>query len=271
MVITLLTALNSLGVKMGSAVQNVFTSAKVLALAAVVLVGLVAKNWVALAANFGVGWHNFWAGAGVGDAACGAGWWWVADGLCWVADDGGGGAGGVAVQLGLVEQRYVYGQERFVIRSGIFRLSLVIGTGVVLLLYVLCNFVYLSVLPLAAIRRATTIVGRGIQFASEDRVATCCDGAVLCGQRREADGCREILISTFWLCERAADGGARVYYAMSRDGLFFQGGREAEREVEDSGEFALGAVGVDLFAVPFGELWAVAGLRDLCGAGPFTF
>ena len=64
-VITLLTLLNTLGVKMGAAVQNVFTSAKVLALAAVVLVGLVAKNSrAAIAANFGAGWHNFWAGAG---------------------------------------------------------------------------------------------------------------------------------------------------------------------------------------------------------------
>src|SRR5271163_2530775 len=63
-VITLLTLLNTFGVKMGAAVQNVFTSAKVLALAAVVLVGLVAKNSVAVAANFGAGWHNFWVGAG---------------------------------------------------------------------------------------------------------------------------------------------------------------------------------------------------------------
>src|ERR1700734_304840 len=43
-VITLLTLLNTLGVKMGAAVQNLFTSAKVFALAAVVMVGLVAKN-----------------------------------------------------------------------------------------------------------------------------------------------------------------------------------------------------------------------------------
>src|SRR5271156_883547 len=63
-VITLLTLLNTFGVKMGAAVQNVFPSAKVLALATVVLVGLVAKNSVAIAANFGTGWHNFWAGAG---------------------------------------------------------------------------------------------------------------------------------------------------------------------------------------------------------------
>ena len=60
-VITLLTVLNTFGVKLGAAVQNVFTSAKVLALLAVVFVGLIAKNAVALAANFGAGWQNFWA------------------------------------------------------------------------------------------------------------------------------------------------------------------------------------------------------------------
>src|SRR4051794_39585583 len=51
-VITLLTVTNTLGVKLGAAVQNVFTTAKVLALAAVVLVGVVTKNAVAAAANF---------------------------------------------------------------------------------------------------------------------------------------------------------------------------------------------------------------------------
>ena len=108
-VITLLTLLNTMGVKMGAAVQNVFTSAKVLALAAVVLVGLVAKNSAAMAANFGAGWHNFWAGAGWSDAACGPGGSGRADGVCGAADGGGGGAGGVVVQFGLVEQRDVYG------------------------------------------------------------------------------------------------------------------------------------------------------------------
>src|SRR5246500_4528891 len=62
-VITLLTLLNTFGVKLGSGVQNVFTSAKVLALLAVVMVGVLAKNAAAIAANFGEGWRNFWAGA----------------------------------------------------------------------------------------------------------------------------------------------------------------------------------------------------------------
>jgi APA family basic amino acid/polyamine antiporter len=65
LIITLLTFTNTLGVKLGAAVQNVFTSAKIVALAAVVLVGALAKNAVAMAANFGAGWHAFWAGSGL--------------------------------------------------------------------------------------------------------------------------------------------------------------------------------------------------------------
>src|SRR6202000_121679 len=63
-VITLLTVLNTLGVKMGAAVQNVFTSAKVLALLTVIVVGALASNARAIAENFGEGWHEFWVGSG---------------------------------------------------------------------------------------------------------------------------------------------------------------------------------------------------------------
>src|ERR1700761_7863116 len=56
-VIVFLTFTNTRGVKTGAAVQNVFTTTKVLALLGVVAVGLVARNAVAHAANFGVGWN----------------------------------------------------------------------------------------------------------------------------------------------------------------------------------------------------------------------
>jgi APA family basic amino acid/polyamine antiporter len=107
-------------------------------------------------------------------------------------------------------------------------LSLAIGTGVVLLLYVLCNFVYLSVLPMVGDPAATTIVGRGIQFASEDRVATAVMeqagsslGAVGAGFGAKLMAA-VILISTFGCVNGLLMAGARVYYAMSRDGLFFK-------------------------------------------------
>src|SRR5256885_15117507 len=51
-------------------------------------------------------------------------------------------------------------------------ISLALGTSVVILLYIAANFVYLLVLPLHGDPNAATILGRGIQFASEDRVAT---------------------------------------------------------------------------------------------------
>ncbi len=241
-VITVLTLLNTLGVKMGAAVQNVFTSAKVVALAAVVLVGLLAKNAGAIAANFtsaaGAGWHNFWAGAGwhtmhavqvgVGGATIGNPTAYV--GLFTVV---------AVVQVGSLFSSDAWNNVTFT--AGEIRnpkrnlpLSLAIGTGVVLLLYVLCNFVYLSVLPLTGAPAAATIAGRGIEFASEDRVATAVmeqAGATLgfvgYGAKLMAAA---ILVSTFGCVNGMLLAGARVYYAMSRDGLFFESvGRLSER------------------------------------------
>jgi APA family basic amino acid/polyamine antiporter len=233
-VITLLTLLNTMGVKMGSAVQNVFTSAKVLALAAVVLVGLVAKNSVAITANFGEGWHNFWAGAGWGtlhSVQVGVGGPTVYVGLLTMV---------AVVQVGSLFSSDSWNNVTFT--AGEIRdpkrnipLSLVIGTGVVLLLYVLCNFVYLSVLPMAGDAAATTIVGRGIQFASEDRVATAVMEQAFAGYGAKLMAA-VILISTFGCVNGLLMAGARVYYAMSRDGLFFKSvGRLSERSGSGGG------------------------------------
>jgi len=227
-VITLLTLLNTMGVKMGAAVQNVFTSAKVLALAAVVLVGLVAKNGTAIAANFGEGWHNFWAGAGWGTlhaVQVGVGGPTVYVGLLTMV---------AVVQVGSLFSSDSWNNVTFT--AGEIRdpkrnipLSLVIGTGVVLLLYVLCNFVYLSVLPMAGDPTATTIAGRGIQFAAEDRVATAVMEQAFAGSGAKLMAA-VILISTFGCVNGLLMAGARVYYAMSRDGLFFKSvGKLSER------------------------------------------
>jgi basic amino acid/polyamine antiporter, APA family len=219
-VITLLTLLNTFGVKMGAAVQNVFTSAKVLALAAVVLVGVLAKNSGAVAANFGAGWHNFWAGAGwhtVHAVQVGVGGPTAYVGLLTIV---------AVVQVGSLFSSDAWNNVTFT--AGEIRnpkrnlpLSLAIGTGVVLLLYVLCNFVYLSVLPMVGDPAAATIAGRGIQFASEDRVATAVMERAFAGYGAKLMAAA-ILVSTFGCVNGMLLAGARVYYAMSRDGLFFK-------------------------------------------------
>jgi APA family basic amino acid/polyamine antiporter len=219
-VITLLTLLNTFGVKLGAAVQNVFTSAKVLALAAVVLVGVIVKSPVALAVNFGAGLHAFWAGAGwhslhAVQVGVGGPTAWVGF-LTIVA----------VVQVGSLFSSDAWNNVTFT--AGEIRnpkrnlpLSLALGTGVVLLLYVLCNFVYLSVLPLHGDANATTIVGRGIQFAAQDRVATAVMQQAFGGMGAKLMAAA-ILISTFGCVNGMLLAGARVYYAMSRDGLFFK-------------------------------------------------
>jgi APA family basic amino acid/polyamine antiporter len=219
-IVTLLTLLNTRGLKLGSSVQNVFTSAKVLALLAVVLVGVLAHNAAALAANFGSRWQNFWAGAG-----------WHTLHAVQVGVGGPTAYVGMFTVIAVVQVGSLFSSDAWnnvTFTAGEIEnprrnlpLSLALGVGVVQLLYLLCNFVYLSVLPMMGSPDAHIALGRGIAHASQDRVAT----AVM----EEAFGsigaklmAGAILVSTFGCVNGMLLAGARVYYAMSRDGIFFQ-------------------------------------------------
>jgi len=100
-------------------------------------------------------------------------------------------------------------------------LSLTLGTGVVIALYIGCNFIYLSGLPLEGSATGTTLLERGIQYAREDRVGT----AVMTQMFGSAGGALmaiAIMISAFGCNNGLILSGARVYYAMAKDGLFFR-------------------------------------------------
>jgi APA family basic amino acid/polyamine antiporter len=216
-VITLLTFLNTRGIRLGSAVQNVFTSAKVLALLAVVAVGFVAKNAAAVAANFG---HAFWANSGWST------WHSVQVGVGGPIQYVGILTVVAVVQVGSLFSSDAWNNVTFT--AGEIRnprrnlpLSLALGTGVVSLLYIACNFVYMSVLPLAGSADAATLAGRGIQFAAQDRVATAVMQAAFGGVGAKLMA-GAILVSTFGCVNGMLLAGARVYYAMSHDGLFFK-------------------------------------------------
>ncbi len=233
-VITLLTLANTFGVRLGAAVQNVFTSAKVLALFAVVLIGALARNATAIAANFGVSWTAFWAGSGLHTLHR------VEIGSFFGLGGGTGLVGALTViavvQVGSLFSSDAWNNVTFT--AGEIRnpkrnlpLSLALGTGVVLLLYILCNFVYLSVLPLAGDAHATDVVGRGISYAAQDRVATAVMEKAFGGIGAKLMA-GAILISTFGCVNGMLLAGARVYYAMSQDGLFFKAtGRLSARGV----------------------------------------
>ncbi len=219
LIVILLTVVNVFGVRLGALVQNIFTTAKTLALLALVLFGVaIGRNHAAIAANFLHG--NFWSGAG-----------WHSVHPIAAASGGGVILVGIVTILAVVQTgslfsadawnnvTYTAGEVRNPQRN--LPLSLVLGTGLVLGLYLLANFVYLFALPLAGDPHGATAMARGIQYASEDRVAT----AVLQQIFSSAGAylmAGAILISTFGCANGLILAGSRVYYAMSRDGLFFK-------------------------------------------------
>jgi len=210
--IIFLTIVNVFGVKTGAMVQNIFTIAKVAALLGLVLLGFfVARNPEAVAANF----HHFWANAGPGASFPSVGLTGLLGVFVIVA----------VSQVGSLFSADAWNNVTFTAGevknpSRNLPLSLALGTGTVIALYVAANFIYLSVLPLVGDPHGTSVFARGIQYATEDRVAT----AVM--QVKFAAGATmmavAILISSFGCANGLILAGARVYYAMAKDGLFFK-------------------------------------------------
>jgi len=217
-IVVFLSVLNIFGVRTGAAVQNVFTFAKTAALLGLVFLGLfVGRNAEAIAANFGV---NFWKNAGLSalhPVQVGVGGPIALVGTLTII---------AVAQVGSLFSSDAWNNVTFT--AGEVRnpqrnlpLSLALGTGAVILLYVLANFVYLNVLPLQGDPHGSTIVARGIQYASEDRVATAVMQQIF-GPAGAAMMAVAILISCFGCNNGLILAGARVYYAMARDGLFFR-------------------------------------------------
>jgi APA family basic amino acid/polyamine antiporter len=216
MVVVVLSVINIFGVKTGALIQNIFTTAKVSALLGLVLFGIfLGRNAQAIAANFGA---NFWMNSGLG-----------------ALHDVGSAGTSVLVstltvlaiaQVGSLFSADAWNNVTFTAGevknpSRNLPLSLALGTGVVITLYTACNFIYLTALPLVGNPNGGTLLERGIQFAREDRVAT----AVMTQMFGASGGALmavAIMISGFGCCNGLILSGARVYYAMAKDGLFFR-------------------------------------------------
>ncbi len=188
--LVLLTWVNTRGVRTGAAVQNTFTFAKVAALLGLVGCGLLfGRNPQAVARNFGDFWQH-------------TGWTFATIRIVGVAM-----VGALFASDAWNNVTFTAGETRNPRRN--VPLALALGVGIVSLIYLACNFVYLSVLPLEA-----------IQHAAEDRVATAA-AAVILGPIAVQVMAAAIMVSTFGCLNGMILAGARVYYAMALDRLFF--------------------------------------------------
>jgi basic amino acid/polyamine antiporter, APA family len=218
LVVVALSVINVFGVKTGALVQNVFTIAKVSALAGLVLLGLfLGRTAEALQSNF----HgHFWQNAGLHAAhpvQVGVGGPIVLVGTLTIL---------AIAQVGSLFSADAWNNVTFT--AGEIKnpkrnlpLSLALGTGIVISLYTLCNVIYLTSLPLSGSANGATILERGIKYATEDRVGT----AVMTQMFGGTGGALmavAIMLSTFGCANGLILAGARVYYAMAKDGLFFR-------------------------------------------------
>lgn len=215
--VVLLTAINIRGVRTGAIVQNIFTFSKAAALLGLVLIGAaLGRNLEAMRQNFGHFWQNA-SFSTLHPVQVGVGGPIALVGLFTVV---------AIAQVGSLFSSDAWNNVTFTAAEvenprRNLPLSLALGTSIVILLYIAANFVYLMVLPLQGDPHGTTILARGIQYAADDRV-----GTAVMQQAFGASGAAlmaiAILLSTFGCNNGLILAGARVYYAMARDGLFFR-------------------------------------------------
>jgi basic amino acid/polyamine antiporter, APA family len=216
-VILLLTWWNTRGLTGGKWVQNVFTVAKIGSLAALIVIGLTmtasAEVW---RDNFADPWGKIETTARFAETAklFGTGGTLVA-----LMVVGGAMVGSLFAADSWHDVTFTAGEVRHPQRN--LPLSLILGTGLVIGLYLLANVAYLASLPLMGDPAQTTAAGRGIAHATNDRVGTALLELVSptwgAGVMAVA-----IMISTFGCENGLILAGARLTFAMARDNLFFR-------------------------------------------------
>ena len=209
--LVLLTWINTRSVRTGALVQNIFTVVKIAALGGLIVSGFVFATQAARTANF----TGFWRNADFfGLHAYGTGIWVHTPTLIGLAM-----VGALFSSSAWPSVTFTAAEVRNPSRN--LPLSLALGTGLVMSLYVLANFAYLHVLPLTGSATGASVLERGIQFASQDRVGTAAAEAVI-GSSGAVLVAIAVMISTFGCNNGLIMAGARIYYAMAEDGLFFR-------------------------------------------------
>ena len=202
--IAVLTWINLRGVREGKFVQTSLSMVKTGALMLLIILALtIGRNATAVAANFSGG--NFFGNVDVTGAFV------VAFGVALV--------GSLFSSDAWNNVTFAAAEVQNPQRN--LPLALVLGTGMVTVLYILANVGYLSVLPIQGAPEAADAVGRGIANSTQDRVGTAAM-EVMFGEAGGYIMAVAILISTFGCNNGLILSGARVFYAMARDGLFFR-------------------------------------------------
>ena len=221
--IVLLTYINTKGVQTGKMVQLFFTSAKLIALFALIILGLyVGLKTDVLSDNF----TNMWNASKTTINP---------DGTVTVTKLVGTallGAAGATIINSLFSSdawnnvTFIAGEIKDP-KKNIPR-SLFLGTVIVTVVYVLANVAYLALLPMQGTPGATDVIGNGIMFANNDRVGAAAASMIL-GNVSVFVMAGLIMVSTFGCNSGLILSGGRLFFAMAKDGLFFKQATELNK------------------------------------------
>lgn len=241
--ISFLTWLNTRGIVTGKTVQNIFTSTKVIALFGFIVIGFFAtRNINSMEINKEIFWNASKVGPGNQSIPI--------IGFALIAAIGSALVGSLFSSDAWYNVTYISGEVINPKKN--VPLSLFFGTLLVSVLYLLTNYVYIKILPLHGSPDGVDVLSRGIQYATDDRVATSAMSVVF-GNSAAVIMAIFIMISTFGCNNGLIMAGPRVYYAMAKDGLFFKRVGEINKN------------GVPGFALVVQGIWAVL----LCLSGTY--
>lgn len=207
-VILLLTFINTKGLKNGKILQDVFTSSKILALLGIIIFGFLLVKNAHFAENMSFGWNAFQDfGTEVGNDLVPTSWKSIG-GITLLGGIAAAMVGSVFSSVAWENVTFVSGEienpKKNVVKS------MVLGTIVVMILYMLVNFVYLNALD-----------RDGIAFADKNRPAVAAS-EVIFGNIGTVIMAILVMISTFGCINGLVLAGARVFQTMAKDGLFFK-------------------------------------------------
>ncbi|SKC49345.1 APC family permease [Ohtaekwangia koreensis] len=230
-IIILLTYINTKGVEGGKAIQTTFTVAKLLSLFGLIAFGLIMMKGDVWTANWTNAWdlHKLNTDGSIETyttiAAVGA----IAAAM----------VGSIFSSDAWNNVTFIAGEIKNPQRN--IGLSLFLGTLIVTIIYVTANIMYTAVLPL-----------HEIAYAEKDRVAVAASHAIF-GNIGTVIIALMIMVSTFGCNNGLILAGARVYYTMAKDGLFFKQAGQLNK-----------------FAVPQQSLWVQCILASLwCLSGKY--
>jgi APA family basic amino acid/polyamine antiporter len=214
--IFLLTYINTKGVQSGKTIQLLFTMAKLVALFALIILGLyVGMKTNVLSDNFA----NMWDASKTVLNPDGSITVEKLTGIALL------GAMGATIINSLFSSdawnnvTFIAGEIKEP-KKNIPR-SLFLGTLLVTVIYILANIAYLALLPIKGTPDATAVVENGIMFAAQDRVGAAAANMIL-GNIGVFVMAGLIMVSTFGCNSGLVLAGGRLFYAMSKDGLFFK-------------------------------------------------